>query len=118
MTDENIPESLIIPEQQLLEMYQILYKENLFGLLSEDNYNLGKDLLKKEYCMDLGELRTLGLRFTLEEHMNIVSNVLDIREKTTDFWKIVVRIIYIITAIERNPFAAADIEEIKNVVRG
>lgn len=117
MSDENVPESLIISEQQLLELYQVLYKENLFGLLGEDNYNLGRELLKKEYCMDLGELRTLGLRFSLDEHLKIVSDILDIREKSTDFWTIVVRIIYIMTAIEKNPFVAADIEEIKDVVR-
>ena len=107
---------LEIPEYQLVELFQILFKENLFALLSEENQELGKALLTKRFGVDPGEMNNLGNRFTLQEHFNIVADTLQMHEKTSDFWEIVTRIVYIMMMIERNPFIADEIEEIKNVI--
>ncbi len=108
---------ITLSESRLIELYQILYGENLFGLLSEDNYNLGKSLLEEHLGVEIEDLKNMGLKFTIDEHLNIASEMLNINETQTDFWKLVVKICYIILSIERNPFIAADIEELKGAIK-
>lgn len=104
-------------ELDLIELFQILYRENLFGLLSEKNYTLGKELLETKFAIELGDLQNMGLKFTIDDHLKIASEVLDISEKTTDFWKIVVKINYIMMAIERNPIVAGELEDLKRAIK-
>lgn len=108
---------LQVPEWQMVELFQLLYRENLFALISEENYELGHVLLTKTLGIDPGDMKSLGLRFTIDEHLKMASEVLDIHEKTSDFWEIVVRINFIMLSIERNPLLAGELEEIKNVIR-
>lgn len=103
-----------IEKNNIVEIFQLLFQENLFPLLSEENQNLGREILTEFLGYDPGKQENLGLRFTIDEHLSIVQESLNLHNSTSDFWKLVTKITCIILSLERNPLLAQDIEVIKS----
>lgn len=106
-----------IPESKLLELYQILYTENLFGLLSEFNQTAGTKMIESIYDIKVPNIKDLGLRFTVTDHMTMANELLEISEKQSSFWKIVVKLVYAMMSIEKNPLLSEELDDIKELMK-
>jgi hypothetical protein len=98
-------------EELLIELFGLIHSEGLWHLLSPNAVKIGSDLYKKVTGEDIHAPRIGGMKLTIEQHLQLVSNILPISAKQTEFWKIVTQICWIMNAVEKDPFMAKLISE-------
>lgn len=107
-------EQLTKNEELLTELFALIHSEGLWHMLSPEAIKIGSALYKKITGDDIHAPKVGGMKLNISQHYQMISNILPVAAKQTEFWKLVVQIVWIMCAIERDPFMAKLITESKN----
>lgn len=97
----------------LIELFSIIYAEGLWSMLSPDVRALGEQLYKEETGNELS-VPPGAMKYSIEQHIELIDRLLPGNHKATDFWKTVTQIVWMVVAIEKNPLLASEIRDSEN----
>lgn len=85
----------------------------MWGLLTPDAQTLGAKLYHDETGSELSAPPG-AMKYSIDQHVDLIERILPGHSKATDFWKIVAEVAWFIIAIEKNPLLAAEIRDSEN----
>jgi hypothetical protein len=101
---------MTIERRVVIELFSIIHAEGMWTMLSPDTQSFGEQLYLEETGASLSAPPG-GMKYSVEQHMELVDRILPRHHKATDFWKIVTQITWFVLAIEKNPMLAMEIRE-------
>jgi hypothetical protein len=94
----------------LIEIFSMVHAEGMWQMLSPDCQAFGEQLYKEETGNDLAAPPGC-MKYSMDQHMELIDRILPNQHKATDFWKIVTQITWLVMAVEKNPMLAAEIRK-------
>lgn len=103
----NNNETSQIINELMIEALSIIQAYDLLECLSESHQELAKKILEHYEISDSPRRSTMKL--DPDEHMNFVYNVLELNHLQSSFWKYVVKINWLMIALEKDPKLSSQI---------
>lgn len=104
---------LYLDSSIVVELFSLIHSEGLWSLLTNESKKFGEKIYKEITGSDLSTPPG-AMRFSIDQHMEIISNIIPGYNQQTNFWKLVVEITWMMIAMERNPLIAQELRDAKD----